>query len=139
MLKLFENNIIIFKEYPSPSYYLDLRQKTVIKNQFPGYSIIPFKELKESTLALNIYYQYLSYTHINQMPKSTIADLLASLGGNLGLFMGVSMLTLVELVEIGIAVSLIIITKYRGKFERRRFEKSFEKKYKRMKESISTI
>lgn len=113
-----------------------MKENPIIKKKFPGYSSIPYKELRESTLALNVYYQYLGYTHIDQMPKSTVADLLASLGGNLGLFMGVSMLTLVELVEIGIAVAFIIITKYRGKFERKRFEKSVEKKYKRMKASL---
>ncbi len=69
------------------------------------------------------------------MPKSTVADLFSSIGGNLGLFMGVSMLTLVELIEIGIEIIFIIITKYRGKFERKRFEKKFEKEYSTKKET----
>ena len=46
-----------------------------------------------------IYYPKLEYTVIDQMPKMNFFDLISSAGGILGLFIGVSFFTLVEVLE----------------------------------------
>lgn len=47
---------------------------------------------------------------ITQIPKTTLADMLASLGGMLGIFLGSSLMSIVEILEYFIEVSLIILT-----------------------------
>ena len=54
----------------------------------------------ESISVVNIFYDSLSYHLSTETPKLDIIGLLASIGGNLGLFMGVSLLSICELVEI---------------------------------------
>lgn len=50
-------------------------------------------------LIVNIYFSQMSYTLIEETPAMTVDQLLALIGGSLGLFLGVSFLTLVEAVE----------------------------------------
>ena len=57
---------------------------------------------RESVTSLGVFYDTLSYTISTETPQMNIACLLAAIGGNLGLFMGVSLLSVCELVEIGI-------------------------------------
>ena len=54
---------------------------------------------KESFVYVNIFYSSLSYTLTTETPQMNIVSLLASIGGNLGLFMGVSVFSLCEIVE----------------------------------------
>ena len=49
---------------------------------------------------INIYYRKLGYTQINESPKIIFVDLLSSIGGIGGLFLGISVLTLVEVLEL---------------------------------------
>lgn len=47
-----------------------------------------------------VYYSDLNYKLISQIPKTEYVDLISNLGGTLGLFLGVSFLSFVELIEI---------------------------------------
>jgi len=49
---------------------------------------------------LRIYYENLQYTSITQIPKEEVFDLIASLGGSLGLFIGLSFMTVFEIGEL---------------------------------------
>ena len=49
---------------------------------------------------LNIYYNSLSYTEVTESESLSLVSLLSNIGGTIGLFMGISLLTAVELVEI---------------------------------------
>lgn len=89
--------------------------KTVSTNQF---SITKYQELFkkyikkqeitnvnangsfEEIAIINIYYKKLGYTQVNEFPKTLFVDLLSSIGGIGGLFLGISVLTLVELLEL---------------------------------------
>ena len=59
----------------------------------------------ESVTSLNIYYDSLSYLLSTESPQLDIIGLLASIGGNLGLFLGVSVLSVCELFELLIEIS----------------------------------
>ena len=75
-----------------------------LKTDFMGdESIIQAKALK-SFVAINIYYDSLSYTISAESPQMTLVDLLANIGGNLSLFLGVSVFSLCELVEVFIEI-----------------------------------
>jgi hypothetical protein len=47
-----------------------------------------FNELKNSIARINVYYEDLGYTQIDDSPAMNIVTLLGTLGGNLGLFLG---------------------------------------------------
>ena len=49
---------------------------------------------------VNIFYESLSYVLTTESPKMDIISLLASIGGNLGLFLGVSVFSLRETIEV---------------------------------------
>jgi hypothetical protein len=55
---------------------------------------------KESVSYLNIYYESLSYKLSYESPKMTMFTLLASIGGNLSLFLGISVFSLCELIQL---------------------------------------
>ena len=88
-----------FQDYPSEIYANFLsNQKPILErygNQTPSYS-----DLKSSFLKLNINYQNLQYTLIEESQKTTWIDLVANIGGTLGLFLGLSFLSFVEFFEI---------------------------------------
>ena len=60
---------------------------------------------------LNVYYNDLQYTHISQLIKTDIWDLISNIGGNLGLFIGFSFLTFSELFELIFEVIIILFNK----------------------------
>ena len=53
-------------------------------------------------------YEDLQYTEISQIPKTTVADLVSSLGGIIGVFMGLSLLSLIEWLQFFLEVFFII-------------------------------
>jgi hypothetical protein len=55
---------------------------------------------KETTLFLNVYYKELSHLQINEKPALNGFDLLAKIGGYMGLFLGISLLTIFEIFEL---------------------------------------
>jgi hypothetical protein len=49
---------------------------------------------------VNVYYDQMTYTKVEDEPTLGVDVLIALIGGNLGLFWGASLLTLVEIIEI---------------------------------------
>ena len=59
---------------------------------------------KDSVSQISIFYYSLTYTLTTETPQMDIVALLASIGGNLGLFMGVSVLSFCELIDVLIEI-----------------------------------
>jgi hypothetical protein len=59
---------------------------------------------KESIVQVYIYYDKLSYSFSSETPQMSIASLLAYIGGNLGLLLGVSIFSVCEIVEVLIEI-----------------------------------
>ena len=53
-----------------------------------------------SFVTVNMYYDSLSYSLSTEFPQMDLVALLASIGGNLGLFLGVSVFSMGELVQL---------------------------------------
>ena len=70
-----------------------------------------FDEYKQSMLFLFVYYPTMQYTEIRQAPKTSLVDLVSNLGGVIGVFLGFSVFSLVEIVELFLQVVLISINK----------------------------
>ena len=58
---------------------------------------IDIERARQSVVKMNIYYDALSYTISEDFAKWDIITLIASIGGNLGLFLGVCMFSFVEI------------------------------------------
>ena len=76
---------------------------------------IDANKASQSVSFLNIYYDSLSYKLSNESPQMDIVSLLASIGGNLSLFLGVSVFSLSEVIEILIEICLLLREKIRSK------------------------
>ena len=61
----------------------------------------------DSVVRVNIFYDSMSYELSTESPKMNIVSLLASIGGNLGLFLGVSVFSVCELIEVAIEIYFV--------------------------------
>jgi len=83
-------------------YALELRNRSrLLKN-------LSVQDIKESVILLNINYETMVSTIIEETPALPFPTLLGNLGGQLGLFLGMSFLSFVELFE----MIFIIIWEY---------------------------
>jgi len=65
---------------------------------YPGFNT--FENVSRTFLALRVYYDDLKYTLIKQQPKIELFGLISNVGGTLGLFLGFSFISLLELFEV---------------------------------------
>jgi hypothetical protein len=65
----------------------------------------------ENYVFFNVYYGNLQYTVIDQIAQMNVFDLISNIGGNLGLFIGISFLSFAELIELLVEIICIILKK----------------------------
>lgn len=109
-------------EFPSLTYAEVVRLKvnltdpdvtdSDVDTENAGYST-----LRESVISVNVFYKSDMITMINERPQTAPGDLISNLGGTLGLFLGISFLSFVELLEI---ISEMIIIKIEKALARNR-------------------
>jgi hypothetical protein len=83
------------------------------KNLLSDFIQIPIDSASaaNSVVKVNIFYESMSYELSTESPKMDIVSLLASIGGNLGLFLGVSAFSLCEVIEVAIEIYYVKKTK----------------------------
>ena len=81
---------------------------SILKSKFPEVQLT-YDLIKQSVLALNVFYDNLAYTEITQQPKMQIFDIISNVGGLLGLFIGISFLSVIEIFEIIFEIFYIIL------------------------------
>jgi hypothetical protein len=89
--------------YPSLEYYNLFANDTTAKEYFSdnfGAKISSYSFFREYSYSINIYYSSFKYTHISESPQTTVFGLLSGLGGSLGMFLGFSVFSLLEVFEI---------------------------------------
>lgn len=69
--------------------------------------------LTKSTLVANLFYDDLDYSIVNEVPVITFDTLISNIGGNLGLFIGISILSIMELFEYVIQAIILFLSKYK--------------------------
>jgi len=72
-----------------------------------SYSVVTFGNTVNKTSA-RIYYNSLKYTDVLEIPKTTGIEVFADLGGTLGLFLGFSLLSFVEILDLGAQIFYIL-------------------------------
>jgi len=65
-------------------------------------------EMKNTLASLSIFYEDMSYILISEVAEISITTFLANCGGELGLFLGISLLSLIEIVELVILIFIEI-------------------------------
>ena len=112
-----ECNIVTYPLTISTSSYLSnpnsmkkLFNKTAQSSKFSN-DMLNYDKTKNKVLALNVYYDKLEYTLINQEPKFQILDLVSNIGGLLGLFLGVSLLSFLEIIEFTLEIVFLLVYK----------------------------
>jgi hypothetical protein len=70
---------------------------------------LTWEEYIHSHLTLNIYFPSQEYTEIRETPKMLVLDLISNLGGVLGIFLGFSIFTMIEIIEVFIQIVVIFI------------------------------
>lgn len=68
-----------------------------------------YEELQKKFVKIIAYYPELRYTFIRQTPKTVLSDLVSNIGGTLGLFLGTSFLSFIEIFELLIILTSIVI------------------------------
>jgi len=58
-----------------------------------------YENVSKTFFSINVYYEDLKYTLISQQPKIELFGLISNLGGILGLFIGFSFISLLEIIE----------------------------------------
>ena len=86
--------------YPTRSYAYSLLKDPSMIERFENKANVSYETLKESILNVNIYFDSLELTRIEQSKKMEISDLVSGVGGTLGLFLGISLLSIFEFIEI---------------------------------------
>ena len=93
-----------YSNYPSLWYGTLMMNNSAFVNMVqqtaPANTTIDYSFIQQNTLLLNVFYNTMGYTYIEESPAMTIDALIAAFGGNVGLFLGVTILSLVEFVEI---------------------------------------
>jgi hypothetical protein len=95
--------------YPSEAYASALMKNPKVQAKFgDNTSAITYERLKKTLVALNIYYETLSYKKLIEVEKLNFVDLIANIGGTLGLFLGMSFLSFIELIDLIIHIGLAL-------------------------------
>ena len=69
-------------------------------------STLTYESLKHSMLQLSIFYGDLGYEQYDEVEDMSWLDLTSNIGGTLGLFIGMSFLSFVEIVDIVLQIIL---------------------------------
>jgi len=103
--------------FPSSDYFNIIKNFEVVKNNYDQDVIknLTIEDLQIAVLALNIYFNDLAYTQIEESEISDLVDLIANIGGTVGVFVGISILTFAEVLEFFLEV---FITTYKLYFKK---------------------
>jgi hypothetical protein len=101
--------------YTSSKFSKKRLLKNIKRNFFKQYFNDLAKNLTEEDLdrvtIITVYYSDFSYKSIIEIPKMDFIDLIANIGGNLGLFIGVSFLSFAEIIELILEIFIILCRK----------------------------
>ena len=105
-----ECNLVQYRTHLSTSQLIDEKYLDYIKSNRNLTSdfvrrTLDSNEAKESFSKIGIIYDSLSYEISTESPKMDVVSALANIGGNLGLFMGVSIFSICEIIEALIAIA----------------------------------
>jgi len=110
-----ENNFIIstsFLSYPHLLRSNVLLNNSIIKAQLSNISKdFVMDTLRQYVLSVCVYYDDLEYIIIKKSPKIELLDLISSIGGIMGIFLGTSFLSFIEIIDIFVMITIALLRK----------------------------
>ncbi|RMZ96413.1 DEgenerin Like [Brachionus plicatilis] len=100
--------MLSFADFPSPYYAQLMIDNPTYKDKW---NFSSSKMIKKSVVAVNIYHDDISLTHVNETPAMNINQLISNIGGILGICVGMSILSVVELLDLLIKVLFHVFKK----------------------------
>jgi hypothetical protein len=101
------NTQVTSLDYPSIEFYKLLEiNKTQSKYNI---DLSTYDLYKQYFYSLNFYYSSTIYTYVSESPQMTFVDLLSALGGSLGMFVGLSVFSLLETFEVLFRILWVLI------------------------------
>lgn len=100
--------------FPSKAYANQLINHSTLLNRYYGNatSQVTLDQLKNNLLAVDIYYSDMKYTSIEEIEKTSFLDLVAGVGGTLGLFIGMSFLSFFEIIDVLLEIGYVFAKKF---------------------------
>jgi hypothetical protein len=68
-----------------------------------------YETARDSVVSVNVYYESLAYTLLTESAKMNIISLLADIGGNMSLFLGISLFSFIEFFELLFGVGCVLL------------------------------
>ncbi|XP_066273655.1 amiloride-sensitive sodium channel subunit alpha-like [Branchiostoma lanceolatum] len=100
-----------FSEWPADSYEASLRQKLSKIDKKVAEKLQTSYDARRNLLKLTVYFEQLNQQTISESPAYGVENLLGDLGGQLGLWVGVSVMTVLEVVELIVDIIQILLSK----------------------------
>ena len=92
--------------------FVSLTNVRTIRNMVhDGRTVVPDGYTSQDIVTFYVYYEDTTYSSISEIPKMELVDLVSSMGGLLGLFLGISFLSFGELIEMFLEVIFILFEK----------------------------
>lgn len=91
--------------FPSEALQNSYKAAKIFEKLGKGDYLDTLEKSRQNLVRLRVFYDELSFTQVTDSASVEIFDLLSNVGGNLGLFLGISFLSFVELVEILVEIS----------------------------------
>jgi hypothetical protein len=105
-----------YLEYPSfQSFYKQRMTYYDHYTQLFGTENITYEMFKQSVAGVNIFFDELYILEMSESPKMTVFELMGSLGGTMGLYLGISFMCFVEYIELIIDMCAIAWLNWRLK------------------------
>ena len=73
-----------------------------------------YAKLKDSIVSFNIYYETLGYEKITEESTVSFSTLLSNIGAQIGLFLGISILSFLEIFELFVEMLLNFYRKFKN-------------------------
>ena len=108
-------NALSLNNYPSEAYASVLVNNQKVRERFDNRTNITYDELKKNLVSVFVYYDDLIYKSYTETSKMSIADLISNIGGTLGLFLGLSFLSFIEIVDVIIHIVCLLLKMHTSK------------------------
>jgi hypothetical protein len=103
-------NQLIINTY-NEQFLVDGNISAKTKSTYNLHDFKTFEEIKKHFIGMYVYYNDFKYTLISEEPETELFNFISNIGGILGLFLGISFLSFIEIFEIFFEIMFILIKK----------------------------
>ena len=89
-----------YSDYPSEAYADSLMQNPIIQAKYTNPSDLTYDSLKRNLVQISVFYRDLGYQQLEELENMSLLDLISGFGGTLGLFLGMSFLSFIEILDV---------------------------------------